>query len=607
MGFVKAFDMIARLRAQRIGAVADVLSKPAPPAMPVTGSASSALAKLAQVPKTDKPATEADRILALPEWDPETFAIDLTGELKTLNGTWELKPLQSLALHWIREVRGLLGPLPVGSGKTLVSLLAPTVLKAERPVLMLPPQMVTPLMRMWDILRPHWKIQTNIHVVPYSQLSVASSTRLLEETLRPDLIVCDECHALRYETSARTKRVLRFAQMYPTTRFVFLSGTVTARGLRDYAHLAELALRGMTPLPKNADELISWSACLDADGKPRSVDWDMFARFHDVRHIDMGDDNGAARREAARAVFQRRLTRTPGVVSSTESSVGSSLILRRRAVEMPDIVKEALQNLRATWCRPDGEELVSALDYWRASMQLMQGFYYYWDWTYGGKKPGDVDKEWLNARARWHKVVRGILQQNIAGLDSPLLVYRATEKGLLQDPNTRGAYDGWLRVRDREKPPTKTQWLSEYLISDALDWMEDHPKGLVWQSDKAMERAFVDSGVKVIPAGETPPDDGKQGMVLSIPSHGTGLNLQAHNEALIVCFPGSGKTDEQLLGRLHRQGQLADEVTFDYYAESPEAAGAVAKAKADAKYIQDTMRAPQKLLYATWVGPEIGT
>ena len=82
--------------------------------------------------------------------------------------------------------------------------------------------------------------------------------------------------------------------------------------------------------------------------------------------------------------------------------------------------------------------------------------------------------------------------------------------------------------------------------------------------------------------------------------HGTGKNLQAWRNQLLLDPPSSGQAWEQLLGRTHRQGQTADEVLFHYYDHTDEFRNAIVTAKASAAYIQETTQTPQRLLYATW-------
>lgn len=587
---------------------------PATEAAPKPASPLQALQALASSSASKKVRTESQRILEIPKWSREDFkGLDLTEEYQVPGGTWRLHPIQSLALHWIRETGGLLGPMAVGTGKTLVTLLAPAAAGAQRPMLLVPPTMQIPLRREIAKYKKHFKMPRNLIILPYSVLSQASSTGLLggseANAMFPDLIIADEVHHLRHDSAARTKRLLRYFQRFPQTGFVAVSGTLTSRGLKDYAHLAELALRDNSPLPLEERELIAWSNCIDARADARPQDWSLFAEFHDLRKVDEEH-----RTVKAREAFRERLVTTPGVVATQEGSVEASLVMKLRPIEIPRAVREALFELNKTWCRPDGEELATALDKWRVTTQLVQGFYYYWDWP-----NGIVDHEWMSARAFWHKEVRRITSMNIEGLDSKLLVRNAILSGVLRDPTAVAAWHGWEAVRHRPQPPTKTQWIDDYLLRDAVRWLEAHPGGLVWYRDicvrdrlagitNPMEKlALAGSGdgfwdnrsIEVYSSNEDVPVDGRS-MALSIDAHGTGLNLQANHENLILSFPSSGKTCEQLLGRTHRYGQEEDEVSFTYYAPTPDAQASVEKAKEDARYIQQTQGSPQKLCYATW-------
>lgn len=587
-GLLTPHQALQLLRMNKTAAVAGVLSDEGPKRF----TAIDALKKLRESPKPAEFVDEASRIKGLQTWDPTAFNTDLTKEFKLPKGEWVLNPLQNAALYWAMKQKGLLGVLPVGAGKTLVSVLAPLALGARRPLLLIPPTMLTPFHKEKEKIAKHFKVPSTLYVVPYSQLSVASSTKLLEDDIKPDLIIADEVHNLRNPDAARTRRFLRYIRQYPHTMLIGLSGTMTSRGLRDYAHISEAALKSGSPIPMKALELLAWSACLDADGDPRDSDWSIFRRFDE----DIEDADLETMREQARASFQKRLISTPGVVTGSEQSVKSSLILNRIELSVPEAVHEALDNLRKTWCRPDGEELQSALDFARCALQLSQGFFLYWDW-----KDGVVDWEWMNARSKWHRVVREVLQENQSGIDSPLLVFRATESGVISDPYAREALEGWKKVRDRPQPPTAVTWLDTYVVEAAMEWMKKHPNGLVWQRDSAIEQMFRSLGVPVYGAGETPDDDGV-GKVVSIQSHGTGLNLQTkHSKNLIISFPSSGKTVEQLIGRTHRQGQTEDEVTVDYFAPTQETKDCVNKAIRDATYIQQTTQVPQKLIYGTWL------
>jgi hypothetical protein len=89
-----------------------------------------------------EPCADWYRINALPRrtWTLEEgadLASDLTKILRTPGGTMSLKPIQALGCREAWEHRGLLGNLGVGSGKELLALLLPSVLKAKRPVLII--------------------------------------------------------------------------------------------------------------------------------------------------------------------------------------------------------------------------------------------------------------------------------------------------------------------------------------------------------------------------------------------------------------------------------------------------------------------------------------
>jgi len=475
---------------------------------------------------------------------------------------------------------------------TLLSLLVAPALGAQRPVLLVPPTMQIPLRREMERLAVHFKVPKNIFILPYSQLSIPKSSHLLEE-IKPDLIIADEAHMLKNPDSARVRRFLRLFRNFPNTRLVAMSGTFTSKSLKDYGHLCELALRDGSPLPIEEAELLAWSNVLDSGSQPQERDWSIFAAFSDLRHID----DHTRRKDEARVVFRERFNATPGVVATREASVACSLNFFERELHPPDAVATALRDLHRTWTRPDGEEMDSALSLWRLGMQISQGFYLRWVWP-----NGQVDWEWMEARSGWHREVRYFLQRNVPGIDSPFLVWSAVHRGVLTDPTIVQAFHRWEAQKHKPQPPTETVWIDDFLVQNALSWLKAHPKGLLWHNDIAIENALRAAGVPTYGRGTVPPIDGsKCGMALSVRVHGTGLNLQHHHhENLILSFPSSGKTMEQLVGRTHRQGQPEDEVNVYYYGHTTDASAAVLQAREDARYIETTQGSPQKLVYGVW-------
>jgi hypothetical protein len=354
------------------------------------------------------------------------------------------RDIQALALLVAHLCDGAFLPIGTGWGKSLISLLAADALGAKRMLLLIPPAMRIPLdnARLRDYA-PSFKIPPNLRVLAYSQLSQASSTDLLEK-LAPDVIVADEAHNLRHADAARTKRLIRYLKAHPNTRVVLMSGTLTSKSVRDYAHLAEWALKKASPVPRPAASFpVLQAFCAILDAKPTKAggadggegrhaaeaapyDWSMFSPlFPDWRDYDVEE-----RVPLARERYMNRLLGSPGVVGTDSLSVGASLMFIERRIETPPAVIEHLAGLEARWQRPDGEELVLALDKWRCGRQLSQGFYYRWKWPHVDNKPDQDDKDWLRTRAQWHREVREVCKRNLPHLDSPLLVTMAARKAL---------------------------------------------------------------------------------------------------------------------------------------------------------------------------------
>ena len=150
--------------------------------------------------------SELDRIIQIPRrtWTEEELldlASDMTALLKTPNGTMTLRPMQALALHDLYCHGGLAALMRVGAGKTMVSLLAPYMVDAVRPLLLLPAALIGKTETDLQRLRQHWRIPGNIRMLSYEMLGREQSALILCDPdnpaigYRPDLIVADECFA----------------------------------------------------------------------------------------------------------------------------------------------------------------------------------------------------------------------------------------------------------------------------------------------------------------------------------------------------------------------------------------------------------------------------
>jgi hypothetical protein len=544
------------------------------------------------------------RIEMLPVRSWDVGQIDpqpLTEQLRCENGTMTLRPIQALALQEMMDADGLLGAIGVGHGKTIVSLLAPSVLPAERPLLLLPAQLKKLTEReLLPEMRKHWKISPLLRIESYHEIS--NNPELLGG-YRPDLIVADECHRIARCGSARTKRLLRYFNEYPETKFVGLSGTITRKSLEDYWHLLLMALKQKAPIPMKYNEMKTWAMALD-DGiiEMERAHIGALRHFCDVEQLHPRRTLEEKRREARRG-YQGRLTGTPGVVATSDTGVEASLTIERRtdvygAVGVRPWIKDALKTLRDSWITPGGEEITDAVDYWRKAREIAMGFYYEWDWE-------EPNHEWLEARRNWRRYVRRQTQRVSTAwivFDTEMLVTQACERGDLLSRE----YNEWITVKGDANPKTRTVWCSDDVLLDVIDLASDR-NTIVWFEQKAV-------GEMLQQLTDWPVFQGGQDANLlltahvnhsggpcaaSIRAHGIGVNLQTFNDCIVLTPPASGATWEQLLGRTHRTGQKADEVSVTLYQHTKEYQDAFAKALENAKYIEESTGQKQKLNFAS--------
>jgi hypothetical protein len=542
-----------------------------------------------------------------------------------------LLPVQAWALHEAQENAGLLGPIGVGHGKTLLDLLSAMVVKCRVAVLFLPPNLKRQLLEVdWHYYGQHWKLPNLVggkfqypgrpllHVVAFSELSGAKNSDILER-LQPDLIIIDEAHSLANATAARTKRFGRFLRQHPSTKVLCWSGTLTKRSLLDWAHLSAAALKQGSPAPLDYPTLEAWASALDPSDFPSPAG-----------ELTKLCEPGETPQEA----FSRRVLLTPGVVSSGDAQAcQASLVITERKIQAPPEVQVRLDAVVEMWQRPDGEELIDPLSVARCAREVSCGFWYRWRWPRG--EPKEVIEKWLEARKAWNKELRDKLKQSKTWMDSPMLCARAairwydgfawldeagvrhvvapeTPSNIEKHPIWRAeTFPKWREVKDSASPVTEGVWFSDFLVDDVVTWLEEKP-GLAWyESDafgvRVMQKAR-ERGVPVVHCG--PGDEGagavlkltgKERALLTIRSHGTGKNLQMFHRNLVANPPSGGAEWEQLLGRTHRQGQVADEVTVEVYRHTQPFREAIETARELSAYIQGAFGATQKLVTkATW-------
>lgn len=609
---------------------------------------SADLERVVALDRRDKPPPHSDHAEALVELITARYSVDRGACACAAMGRTcitRLRLAQAWALYELGMTGGLLGPIGVGHGKTVLDIMAPlAVPDCKLAVLLVPPNLVEQLTREYELIAQHFRVPGMIthhgkryesagepgvwlHVLPYSRLSRHEFSAFLEE-LGPDTIIADEVHKLRHADTATTARVLRYFTDHPATRFCGWSGSLTDSSIKDYAHLSYLALRGRSPLPLDSMAVDDWARALDPSDNPAPAGA-LFELCAPGEHVQEG--------------FHRRLTETLGVISTDEPAIDAAIdILEHPVSSVPQAVAGALADLRNTWTRPDGEELVDAFAVARCARELACGFYY--RWVFPRKERVTLILEWLEARKEWNREVRDVLKQRLEHLDSPLLAARAAQRAwgdwrrksfeeicaeVAEERDDDGGpayenveiearrrleYEGdlpswkagtWPRWRDARNTvfyQTEPVRLDSFLAENAAAWARDN-RGIVWYGSSAFG-AWVGevSGLPVHGGGPKAgeiiaAERGDRSIIASMKSHGTGRDgLQRLFSRCLMAQPPSSATEwEQVLGRLHRVGQESDIVRAWYYAHTIEVRDAMDSARERAAYVERTIGAVQKL------------
>lgn len=500
---------------------------------------------------------------------------------------------------------GMLGLVGVGAGKTLAFFLMPSVFDAQVPLLLVPADMISggQLEADWfewsqeyDLLPLHVVkggrvprlARRTLYVMSYAQLSQPNSSDVLRR-LGPDLILSDEVHNLRAATAARTKRFMRFMGASVKTeeeeaaeagnitidgeaagagtRFVGMSGTVTGTSLKDYWHLARLALRDESFLPEESTDLKSWCSVLDADANPEALARFLFDPLVTWARNKAGKTKlpGLAGGDEVRWAYNYRMVTTPGVVATTSPSCDSTLVLTgwsdisfQGDADTEMTVPHAMKMLATQDELPNGMLVEDELTKSSAMRQLAMGFYYYWDWP-----DGEVDTDYVLAKKGWDGAVRQYLKgYSREGVDSPWLVDQYVRErvasGKKVSPDLVYYQELWDAQKHKPQPPTTAAWLDWSVILAAVEWSQKN-EGFLWFRSRAVGEALQAFGIPTFWEGMPDPVKHRKA-ALSLNVFNKGKNLQAWDNQLYLEIPSDAKMWEQSLGRTHRAGQKSEVV-----------------------------------------------
>lgn len=538
---------------------------------------------------------ELRRIAFLPRrrWqdDPglEQLTADMTAWLKTPAGTMTLHQLQAKALEEIHDFGGLFASIPVGDGKTLITFLAAVVLGVTAAVVLIPAKLRGKTRREFNVLAQHWIRHPKLGVLSYETLSRdGGMAKLLR--LQPQLILADEGHRLKNTDAGCTRKIRQYLREYPDTVFVDLSGTPTTRSIREYGHRIRWALGENAPLPKG-EAITAWADAIDEKIPPtrRMQPGALMRLCGDVEIEGMAKDSSSTLSNVRQA-YQRRLSETPGVITVEGRSICTSLSITTADFDLKGAGSREFELLKDNWEVPGGEPFTEAVDLWRHCRELACGFVYKW------RVPGPDD--WLEARRQWSKFVRDILGRGYKNVDTEMQVANGCLRGKFDDT----LYATWKAIRPSFEPETIPVWVHDKTLKFAADWLR-RERGICWVEHRAFGEKlasltslpyFAKGGV----CNGIPIEEATGGVIASIASNSEGRNLQRWRTNLITSPPPNGRILEQLLGRTHRQGQMADEVSTEICIVCKEQWEGLQQALLDAQYVQDTTGQPQKLLYA---------
>lgn len=547
------------------------------------------------------------RILNLPRrampvgQEMDDLVEEMTQRFKRPEGTMRLKPLQAFALREAERTGGLLGFIAVGGGKTLLSFLLPFAFGVERAVLIVPAALKGKIFQLeYPRLVKHWRlpnlegytshfpdVNCTLDVVTYHALQSKKQADVLTKR-RPQAVICDEAHKCTNRKGPRGRTFYGYFKVAPETKLATLSGTYANRSIKDWAPHAKIALKNKAPVPLAFPTLEEWSWALDKHefpAPPGAL----------LKLCQPGED--------ARAGFGRRLRDTTGVVISTVTDWPCALNIHARHVQIPPEIDKTLRRLREEWKVDEDIRFDSALEFSRYARQLAAGMFYKRIWPRG--EPVELRRRWLDARNAWAQICRETLENPRLPNDmaSPARLFEAAASGRWGCPE----WAPWADVKEQARPETEDVWLHDFLAEDAVQWGREHV-GIIWVEHSALGRRIAKLGgfpfyaegkdAARILEGE---EDGTRTVVASRPAHFEGRNLQkAFHKNLITTPAASGRIWEQLLGRTHREGQPADEVDVWVYAHTPEVEGAVYSALEDARFIEETLKTPQRIRAATF-------
>jgi len=608
---------------------------------------------------------------------------------------FKLRDIQIDGVYAYEMYGGMFGPVSVGGGKTALSILVAKVGMQrrghQRVIILVPPEVFSqltlrdlPQARKWLSLdgipfytvsgsrenRMRMASQPGPGVFIYSYSSLSTQTGMEEVAMiSPTLMVLDEAHNVASPSSARTKRLqtamvniqnaLKMGRLGPDVRvkeveMVAMSGTMTKRSVKDYAHIAKRCLKERSPAPIKDMAIMSFSQAVDAnvtgagqgDLDVRRMDMiKQWARDQGWNHKEGRTDDeirNMTAQDVVREAYQYRLRTAPGVISTGTTGVDASLIIAwseppRPRTDEGEALCKYMKMAAIDMKTPDGDSIDFGMHTFKWLWELTAGFYNSLIWPglevlmeERARKGTPVSTEEAAALLRgaehqhkllqdYHKALRRFLDdRHQPGCDTPMLVGQELTRQIAgrdikyklpvelvecYRAQKSASYDD---LPQRKSRPIR---ICDYKVRATVQWAKAHvvsgEGGIMWYHHPELGRwcheALTAAGIPhtFAPAGQNEAAFAP-GLVLASYAHGTGKNLQHQRHNLIIEIRREASVMEQTLGRTHRSGQLADDVRVDVFVANGFDLSLFNAVLHDADYIQATMGQPQRLCFATY-------
>lgn len=535
----------------------------------------------------------------------------LTAAHRTPSGEQVLRVAQAAILWALHDFGRTYVPLRTAGGKTLPGFLAPEIVQAKRPLLIVPAKMLNSgkTHREHAKYRQHWRLRPIMSIKEsrsrrigsgvFSPLRVVSYEALgrtgYEDALanwNPDLVALDEFHKCKDPSTAVTRRLSRFVRTFRPL-LLLMSGSALDRSIGEVAHLLRWCFGDGAPIPRDWNELQHWRWALD-EKVQEAMRVGPGALLGLSPPID--DDQKFDDRQKARRRFARRVCTTPGVIASGDDLPSVVLTARVEKREPSKAMLDVVSYMQTNWETPCGDPIVQATDQWRHEREVSCGFYYRWD--------VQPPPEWRWARKMWSAYVREKLSHSRT-YDSPAAIANAIDAGKLKDDG--GTLAEWRRVKHLFDPEEhqETVWICDQTLTYCGEWLEKE-RGICWVYHVAFGKRLAElTGVPYFAAGgkagKVPIDTHKGPAIASIKAVNEGFNLHEHHyKNLVSTCPTTNRENEQLISRTHRDGQPED-VEIIYLVTLEGDARALAQARADAMSAEGLGGLPQRLNVATWI------